>query len=113
MKPNLKKPKVSLKTTLIFLVFFGTIVPISIVGILGYQNATTSVEQENLTRLEIISDLKAEKIQETFSNIQLDIQISKNYNLVKINLPILAKFLDDRENPEYVDAKQTLDSDFV
>ena len=112
MKPNLKKPKVSLKTTLIFLVFFGTVVPISIVGILGYQNATTSVEQENLTRLEIISDLKAEKIQETFSDIQLDIQTAKNYNLVKINLPILAKFFDDRENPEYVDAKQTLDSNF-
>ena len=87
-----------------------SVVPIGVVGYMNFSRAKSSIEHDQLLHLEFVTDVKVKRINTFFKNVEDDIRITQDYfNIIK-NLPIVAKFSDDRSNPKYLKAKEELDS---
>jgi len=94
------------------LVTFLTIAIISVLAIamLGFFSARKSLLRTYTKQLETLADLKANVIRIFFDGLQNDISIAQDYYNIKTSLPILNKFSKDRTNPNFIQAKETLDA---
>lgn len=95
------------KLTIIFLLM--TAVPVIFVGILSFTNAREYLLRSRAEELNVVADLKVDKIETFFDTLKKDMSVTENYYNIKTNLPVVTKFFDNRANPEYIKAKEMLD----
>lgn len=98
---------IKLKLVTLFLVFAA--LAIAIIGSLSYYNARNSLKRAHIATLEGISDLKVRHIEAFFQERFGDIVVAQDYFNIKKNLPAVSRFINDRSNPAYIQAKQELD----
>lgn len=101
--------KGSLNVKLISLVLIVAILSIAIAGIFAYTGAKNALEEDEITNLEAIANLKVVNIERFFEKWGDDATVVQDYFNVKTNLPILIKFANDRTNQEYITAEKNLD----
>lgn len=104
---------ISLKRKILFLVITVTLIPVVFIGIISFDSAKNALQQESLSKLEKIADLKVQRIEQFFNSMKLDIEIARENPTVKENLPTLSKFVDDRIHPDYVEARQMTNSQLL
>jgi PAS domain S-box-containing protein len=100
--------KIRTQLTVFFLLI--TIIPIIFIGFWSFFQAKTALQQPQLAKLEIVADLKADKIETFFHERRGDITAVCDYFNIRRNLPIVVKYAQDRNHPEYLRAKSELDS---
>lgn len=98
-----------IKRRLIILFLSVAIIPDIFIGLLNFSNAKDELLLEKREKLQIIADLKVDKIEVFFDEIKNNMQVAQDYFNIKTNLPIVTKYSQDRLNPEYVQAKAMLD----
>lgn len=92
------------------IVFFSmAVIPVFFVGRLSFVNSRDFLVKNITEHLEVIADLKVEKIETFFNELKRDIAIAQDYHNIKANLPIITAFYGDGSNPEYSKAKKILD----
>lgn len=69
-----------------------------------------ALQLTQLAELEVVADLKADRIEAFFHERRGDITTACDYFNIRRNLPIVAKHAQDRSHPEYLQAKSELDS---
>jgi len=105
--------EIRIKLMLILLII--SIFPMIFIGFLSFNNAKSTLEYvgENrvtgISGLETITHFKITNIEQFIKELEEEIETSQNYYNVKINLPIVSRFINDRTNQEYIAAKKTLD----
>jgi PAS domain S-box-containing protein len=100
----------SLRNKLIVILSTVSLGSIVIIGVLSYVNARNSLQNTAMSALEAIGDLKTQTIELFFQERSNDIKVTQDYFNVKTNLSIVSKHAGDRTNPEYISAKNMLDS---
>jgi len=100
----------SIKIKLITAFLSFTIVPMVLLGVLVFGNAKDQLQTVRLAQLENIADLKKDKIETFFRERKGDINSAQSFRNIKINLPTLIKFSNDRESVAYINAEEELDS---
>jgi len=85
------------------------LIPILFVGMLSFSNAKQLLEDEIFTKLESISELKANKIEAFITERKSDIQASQSFTIIKENLLTLNKHQGEPENSTYKKAVKNLD----
>lgn len=100
--------KIMLKISLftIVLLFFALFLS----GMFIFNNAEKIIQDNILTKLNVVADLKVYQIEDYFKDMRNDIGILQNYNAVREGIPILTKLVNDSKNPEFVIAEKRLDS---
>lgn len=99
----------SLTRKLVFWFAITTIVPILIAGILTFSLASETLEHENFSKLNSITELKVRTIESIFGEIQSDTILAQKYLNVRTNLPIISQYYEDISSSQYVNAKKELD----
>lgn len=99
--------KIGLKLTIVFLAF--VIIPTIFIGVLSYSQARNSLESAAQEKINVVADLKVEKIELFFKERKGDISTAQKFYNIKTNLPIVTKFASNRTHPKYVAAKKMLD----
>jgi len=91
------------------------LVSVALTGLVSFSNAENTIERTGQNKvagiagLEVVADLKVDKIETFFNELKIDTEVYKNDIVIKENLPIVAEFVNDRNNPAYVEAKSQLD----
>jgi len=85
-------------------------IPLLFVSILTFSNYKKSLETNRLSQLRDITAYKADKIETYFAGVKLNIEIAQGFYNIKKNFPVLLKFADDSNNPEYITAREPLDT---
>lgn len=94
------------------LILFLTIAtaPMVLVGALSFSNARDALERTRMAALESIADLKVARIETFFDGLRGDIGTAQGYYNIKTNLPVVARFAQERTSPEYIAAVRMLDN---
>ncbi len=98
-----------IKHKLIALFFSVAIIPILFVSFVIFSNNKIALVDSYFSKLNIIADLKRDKIEASFDDLKDNVRIAQDYYNIKKNLPIVARYAQDRSNPEYIAAKNMLD----
>lgn len=98
-----------IRRKLIILFLSIAIIPILFIGLLNFSNTKNELLTARTERLEVIADLKVDKIKTFFDDLKGDMQAVQDYFNIKTNLPIVTEYSRDRANPEYIKAKAMLD----
>jgi PAS domain-containing protein len=99
----------SLRLKLIILFLAVALIPLFFVNVLTFQNYQKSLETTCLSNLQDVAAFKADKIETYFAGLKGNIEIAQGFYNIKKNLPILIRFADDSNNPEFVFARKTLE----
>jgi len=102
--------KIRTQLTVFFLLI--TIIPMVLIGFWSFFRAKTALQQPQLAELEVVADLKVDKIEAFFHERRGNITTACDSFNIRRNLPIVAKYAQDRNHPEYLRAKSELDSQF-
>ncbi len=84
------------------------IIPVLFLSYLFFVNTRESLKTEEFKRLKDTADLKVKRIESIFSGLKEDILVSQGFYNIKLNLPILIHFRNDRTNPAFIKARDTL-----
>jgi signal transduction histidine kinase len=87
-----------------------SIIPIVLISFFVFNTAKSNIETTILNQLNVVADLKVDKINSFFSERRSDIATAQHYLNIKNNLPILSENINDQNSDEYKEAKQALDS---
>lgn len=87
-----------------------SLIPVVTVAALSFFRAQGALEDARLAQVETIADLKARSIENFFEDLRQDAAVAQDYFNVRTNLPTVTRLANDRTNPEYITAKETLDS---
>ncbi len=87
-----------------------TILPVLIIGFLSGHHAEQALKAAQIANLEVVADLKAEKIEAFYAKKQDDIEIARDFTSIKRALPVLAELLENPKPIKYIAAKKILDS---
>lgn len=98
-----------LSTKLIQRFILIVLVSIFLIGFISFNNAKTSLENTLFMELNVVAELKVEKITSFFDERESDIRVAQNYLNIRKNLPRVTQFIDNKDHPEYVEAKTELD----
>ncbi len=98
----------SINAKLFALILAFVIVPMGFVGVASVYASRHNLEQARIHELAAIADLKRERIVKFFEDKLDEIHIAQDYYNVKANLPIIAKYAGDRDNPAYIQARDML-----
>ena len=90
--------RIRTKIALLFLLI--AIVPMLIIGVWGYCNGKRALEDTRLAELEVLADLKADKIEEFFKERKGDIITARDYFVIRENLPVVTELAP---GPEKID----------
>ena len=101
--------KKSLKQRLIISFLLVSLIPILTVLFLSSYRNKNNLIKARIDGLKSITALKAGKIELFFDEQKGDIAVAQNYFNIKINLPILSKYRNERSNTAYIKAKAMLD----
>jgi len=85
--------KTSLSNKLVSIIITTTIIPMIVVFGLQYEIAKDTLHEEIFVKLNTITALKVNTINEIFENLRSDLIVSQSYFNVKSNLPILSTSL--------------------
>jgi PAS domain S-box-containing protein len=97
-----------MRRRLIILFLSIAIIPILFIGLLDFSNAKDELLKAKTERLEVIADLKVDKIKTFFEDATVDTALAQQYYTVKTYLPVLIEYVNERTNPEYIKAKEIL-----
>ena len=104
---------ISIRTKLLLILLAFIVIPMTIAGGLGFIIAKRSLEQSRVQGLESTADLKVKKIEDFFRERRGDLATIRTDATLLQNLPILAQYYNDPENPEYQKARARLDHRLV
>jgi PAS domain S-box-containing protein len=99
---------IRLKLTIMFLAIAS--IPLLFVSVLTFSNYKKSLEASHIRHLQDVVAYKADKIETYFARLKANIQVAQSYYNIKRNLPLLLRFIEDSNNPEVIEAKETLDT---
>jgi|TARA_B100001971_G_C18216912_1_gene554495 methyl-accepting chemotaxis protein len=90
-----------------------SIIPIMVITYISFNSeiGKQALEQTHLDSLESIADLKVNQIENFFEEREEDIKDMQNDFGIKVNLPKIKEHIDSREHPDFIKAKQQLDSE--
>ena len=100
--------KIRTQLTVFFLLI--TIIPVVLIGFWSFFQAKMALQLTQLAKLGVVADLKADKIDAFFQERRGDITTACDFFNIRRNLPIVAKYAQDRNHPECLQAKSELDS---
>lgn len=103
----------SFRNKILFMFLIFSICPMVFVTGIIFHNSEEHFKELIILRLEDIAEHRIDKIKSFFSNITTGIKIAQDYWNIKDNLPILEKYINDKENPFYIKAKETLGSQLI
>jgi PAS domain S-box-containing protein len=98
----------SIRLKLIILFLAITSIPVIIVGALTFQNYKNSIVANHLSLLQDIAAYKADKIETYFNIVKSNIKIAQGFYNIKKNFPVLLRFSEDPNNPEFKASKEQL-----
>jgi len=98
---------IRIKLTIIFLAI--ALIPLLFVSFLTFDIYKDSLKTERLSHLWDLATFRADKIETYFVGLKTYIEMLQNSYVIKKNFPVLARLADDPANPEYINAKKTLD----
>jgi PAS domain S-box-containing protein len=98
----------SIRIKLIILFLAIVTIPLVLVGALTFHNYRDTIEANHLSQLQDIAAYKADKIETYFNGVKSNIRISQGLYNIKKNLPVLLRFADDPNNPEFQASKKQL-----
>jgi HAMP domain-containing protein len=96
------------KLTITYL--FVAIVPLFFVALLGYQNMNEALFDLRLRSLEGSAETKMIAIREYFDRFREEMEITKNRFVVRHDLPLIARFIDQPERTDYKEAYAALNT---
>jgi len=99
---------IRLKLAIMFLAIAS--LPLLLVSALTFTNYEKSLEARRLLQLQDITAYKAERIEAFFASLKNDIETAQGYYNIKENLPVLTRFAEDPNNPDFFAAKKMLDA---
>lgn len=99
--------KIRFKLFLLFLIV--TAIPIFFISVIFYYNAEEYLEDSILKNLNFVADAKTHRIEMTFDDLKTGLENAQNYSNVKKDLPVIAKFFDDKSGRDYIKTKEQLD----
>ena len=99
----------SLKTKLIILFTAFALVSLTVFGAVVFSRASESLRSVRIAQLNNIADLKKDKIETFYREREGDVRAAQNYYILKRDLPLLIKHLNDRNIPEYNKVRKTID----
>jgi len=102
-----------LKPKLITLFLVITAIPIIFIGSLSYTNAKDALLKSRTDEMEVIVDLKVEKIETFFNSLKAEVEINQDSFAIKTFLPVIAERYKNGRDTEYLKAKSTLDNRFA
>lgn len=105
--------RVSSSLWLVYFLILGLLLSIAVVSLFNYRETSKYLRNAKSEELNVIADLKVEKIELFFQGRVDDIKTAQDYFNIKTNLPVMAEFVDDRENPKYIAAKKILDGQLI
>jgi signal transduction histidine kinase len=98
-----------IKPKLIILFLVLTIIPIAFIGTVIFYNVKSALLDSYRVKLEVIADMKVDKLERFFEALKGNLQIIQSSFSVKTSLPVLVKYSRDKINPEYIKAKEMSD----
>ena len=99
---------IKLKLTILFLTF--ALIPMFIIGVLAFKNYENSLKAGHISALRNIAFFKADKIETYVASLKANIEVAQEFYNIKRNLPVLNRFADKRDAPEFRAAWKILDS---
>jgi len=104
-----KKLRLSISVKLIGLFLIAAIIPMVVVGIISFDLAQSSLEKEIFLALNEEADINLDRMEGFFAERLYDAEITAAIELIKQEIPVLEKFLNDRTNPAYIESKTKVD----
>jgi methyl-accepting chemotaxis protein len=89
--------------------FLSTILPTLFVMSLSFIQARNTLQESCFLMLDSMADLEVKRVEAYFDDLIDEIQIAQNNYSIKINLPVMSQFANNRNDPVYLAAKQILD----
>jgi PAS domain S-box-containing protein len=102
-----------IRTKLIILFIGIALIPLLFITSLIFINCQTQIKNDRFKDLKTISALKMAQIELIFNDLKTNIIIAQEYWNIKQNLPLIEKYFNNRSNPAYLAAKNTLDGQLV
>ncbi len=99
----------NLKQKLATLLLATTIIPAVIIILVTFVISYTNQEKSMIEHLEVMADLKVDKIETFFGERKSDIETAQDYYNIKTNLSTISQLKDNRGSLEYLRAKEILD----
>ncbi len=99
----------SLRIKLIILFVAFALLPLSLFGAVVFSRAADSLRSVRIAQLNNIADLKKDKIETYFHEREGDIKSAQNISVLRRALPLLIRHMNDRSNPEYENARRSID----
>lgn len=99
---------IRLKLFIIFLAI--ALIPLLFVSALNFHNYRDSLEATRLSQLQDMAAFKKDKIESYLYGLKANVEMFQGLYNIKKNLPVLSQFDQDTANPEFVAAKEMLDS---
>lgn len=99
-----------LKSKLFCSLFLASLIPLLVIGLVSYQKSKTALTQDKTEALEEIARISVSRIERFFKERKADIRTAQNFYNIKVNLPIVSSLANDNTDPEYLAAKEMLDT---
>ena len=99
----------TLKKKLILIIIAVAILPMTFIGTLGYYSAKMALQDLRMEELKSITDLKAKKIEEFFTEQKKHITIAQLRPNIKKYASLLVGFSGDFSSPAYETIRDELD----
>ncbi|MCK8816820.1 methyl-accepting chemotaxis protein [Natroniella sulfidigena] len=101
--------KLSLKVKLIGMFLLIGLIPLGVVGVLSYQNAAESIEQEVLAQMDLFMELTTDQIEEYFEQVEADALLFSNTRDIYHSLDILEDHDWDLDHPEWLERVEMIE----
>jgi len=116
VKPKIQEKEISkgkfslpISAKLVFYFLIAAIIPMMVVGMISFELAQTSLEKETFQALHEEADLNLDRLEGFFAERLYDAEVTAEIELIKQEIPVLEKFLNDRTNPAYIESKTKVD----
>ena len=94
---------------LVSLFLIAAIIPITTVGMISFDLAETSLERETFLNLNEQADINLDRFEGFFNERLYDAKVTSAIEILKTEIPILDKHLDDKTNPEFLESRSIID----
>ncbi len=98
----------SFKTRLFYLLIAFAFLPLVLFGTIFFSRTKATLKTVRTAQLDIVADLKKDKIESFYLERQADIQAALKFQVIRRNLPILSRYARNRTDPAYVKARHEL-----
>jgi PAS domain S-box-containing protein len=99
----------TLRKRLILIISAVAILPMTFIGTLGYYSAKTALQNLQMEKLKSITDLKAKKIEDFFTDQKNHIRIAQLRPNIKKYASLVTEFSGDHTSPDYKTIRDDLD----